>query len=325
MFAEKLFNHNLKTINMKKHSVFLSVLAAGAIVLSGCEKSELPGTASGSDNSVSFIEKSAPSRLSLNITGLAPLGDFAKYEGWIIVDGNPISTGRFVVNGNGGLAPPHFNVNTAALAAATMFVLTIEPNPDPDPGPTATHILAGAFTGNTASLSVSHPAALGNDFLSATGNFLLATPTTSSMTDEDKGIWFIDNSSGMPMPGLSVPVLPAGWKYEGWVVINGVAVTTGTFLAANAADEAAPFSGSLPGPPFPGEDFIMSAPAPLVFPPDLNGAPIVLTIEPSPDNSPAPFTPLKPLVGSVPIGASVHTTYPIANNATSFPTGSASR
>jgi hypothetical protein len=314
---------------------YLKVIAvyALAIILFSCEKEneQITGplqtsleTGSANKNGSSFTDKRMPTRLSLTITGLAPLGDFAKYEGWIIVDGNPVSTGRFVVNENGQLAPPHFNVNSADLTAATMFVLTIEPNPDPDPAPSATHILAGAFTGNTASLSVSHPAALGNDFLSSTGSFLLATPTTSSVADEDKGVWFIDNTNG-PMPGLSVPSLPIGWKYEGWVVINGIPVTTGTFLLANVADEAAPFSGNLPGPPFPGEDFIMNAPSSLIFPPDLNGAPVVITIEPSPDNSPAPFSPLRPLVGAVPVGANVHTTYSMSNNAATFPTGSASR
>ena len=310
---------------MKKQNVFLSILMAGVLALSACEKNELPGGANTNEDFSSGLKSNAKSKLTLNISGLAPLGDYAKYEGWIITGGNPVSTGRFVVSGSGSIAPSQFNVSTSDLNAATMFVLTIEPNPDPDPAPSATHILAGAFSGSSAQLTVAHPAALGNNFLSATGNFLLATPTTMSMTDEDKGVWFVDNTSGSPMPGLNIPMLPAGWKYEGWVVINGVPVTTGTFLAANMADDAGPFSGPSPGPPIPGEDFIMNAPYPLSFPPDLNGAPVVLTIEPSPDNSPAPFTPLKPLTGAVPVGASVHTTYPLANGAASFPAGSASR
>ena len=302
----------------------LNLLLAGVFaMLTSCEKNDTSPITNGQSGFAA--EKRAHAQLNLNIQGLAPLGSNAKYEGWIIVNGSPVSTGRFVVNANGGLAPSHFNLNASDLAAATMFVLTIEPNPDPNPAPTATHILAGAFSGNAASLTVAHPAALGNDFSSATGKFLLATPTTSSMADEDKGVWFIDNSSGMGMPGLNLPVLPAGWKYEGWTLINGIPVTTGTFLANNVSDDAAPFSGPLAGPPFPGEDYIMNAPAGLMFPPNLGGAPIVLTIEPSPDNSPAPFTPLKPLVGSVPMSPAVHTTFNLSNNASTFPTGTASR
>lgn len=302
----------------------VTLLLAGAFaLLTSCEKNDSSPINNGQPGFTA--EKRKHAKLHLNIQGLTPLGSNGKYEGWIIVDGVPLSTGRFVIDEDGMLAPSHFNLNANDLAAASMFVLTIEPNPDSDPAPSSTHILAGVFSGNGALLSVAHPAALGNDFTSATGKFLLATPTTSSMADEDKGVWFIDNSSGMGMPGFNLPTLPAGWKYEGWTVINGQPVTTGTFLTNNVADDAAPFSGPLMGPPFPGEDYIMNAPAGILFPPDLSGAPIVLTIEPYPDNSPAPFTPLKPLVGSVPMSPSVHTTYNLSNNASTFPTGTASR
>jgi hypothetical protein len=296
-------------------------VTASLLIFTACEKNEsLPGTAT----STQPTQKGKKNKLELNIQGLEQLGSAAKYEGWLIVNGMPISTGKFEVTPNGMLAPSHFNVNQDYLDDASMFVLTIEPNPDNDPAPSDVHILAGAFNGSDASLTVDHPAALGDDFLAATGNYLVATPTTSSMNDEDQGIWFIDNSSGMGMAGLSLPVLPAGWRYEGWTVIGGVPLSTGTFLATDMADDAATFSGPLASPPFPGEDFIMNPPAGVMFPPDLEGAPVVISIEPYPDNSPAPFT-LKPLAGSVPAGFSTHTTYPMSNNASSFPTGTASR
>ena len=105
-------------------------------------------------------------------------------------------------------------------------------------------------------------------------------------------------------------------------MIDGQPVTTGTFVQVDAADDDAPFSGPEPGPPFPGEDFLQNAPAGLQFPTDLAGATAVISVEPEPDDAPAPFT-LKPLVGSAPEDAADHVTYPIANNAEGFPTGTA--
>ena len=95
-----------------------------------------------------------------------------------------------------------------------------------------------------------------------------------------------------------MPTLPAGWAYGGWAVTGGEPVTTGRFTAVDVADLAAPFSGPTAGPPFPGEDFLMNAPAGLVFPTDLAGGLAVISIEPEPDDSPAPFT-LKPLMGGI--------------------------
>jgi hypothetical protein len=127
-----------------------------------------------------------------------------------------------------------------------------------------------------------------------------------------------------PSAGLTLPTLPAGWKYEGWTVINGMPVTTGTFLSTTAVDDADPYSSTMPGPPFPGEDFLVNAPAGLIFPTDIAGGVAVISIEPSPDNSADPFT-LKPLVGNIPVGAIDHTTYMMNLNLSSFPTGTASR
>jgi hypothetical protein len=208
------------------------------------------------------------------------------------------------------------------LKNASMFVLTIEPYPDNSPAPSDQHLVAGAFNGSEASLSIGHPAALNSTFASATGHFILATPTTASMDDELSGLWFINVSSGSPAAGLSLPALPAGWRYEGWAVIDGKPVTTGTFMSGSMADASAPFSGPLPGPPFPGEDFITNAPMGLSFPTNLSGGAAVISIEPYPDNSPAPFL-LKPLIGGIQNPATQHFTYAMSLNSGSFPTGTA--
>jgi hypothetical protein len=215
-----------------------------------------------------------------------------------------------------------FNLDKQQVASATDFVLTIEPYPDNSPLPSGIAILAGSFSNNDASLKINHPKALNTDFASSTGKYLLTTPTTTTKADELSGIWFIDNTSGTPMPGLNLPALPAGWKYEGWVVMNNQPLTTGKFSSGTGADMEAPYSGTeAAGPPFPGEDLIKNAPTGFTFPTSLAGSKAVITIEPSPDNSPKPFF-LKSLTADIPANASPMMSYSMMVN-TNFPAGTA--
>ncbi|MEN7550532.1 anti-sigma factor [Rapidithrix thailandica] len=258
--------------------------------------------------------------LQLSVNGLTDLGSGYAYEGWLIVNGTPKSTGVFTVDGSGMLSKSGFKIPVSDLSNASAFVLTIEPSPDSDPAPSEAHILAGDFSNGSANLSVAHTAALGDDFGDAAGKYILATPTNGPDSDENSGVWFLDPALG-PGATLNLPTLPAGWTYEGWAVIGGSPVTTGTFTQVDMADDAAPFSGDQDGPPFPGEDFLVNAPTGLTFPTDLSGTTIVISIEPVPDNSSAPFL-LKPLLGNVPADADSHTTYEMMQNLNSFPTGS---
>jgi hypothetical protein len=270
------------------------------------------------------IMQPTTSTLTLNISGLEDLGSGYLYEGWIIVDGSPVTTGTFSINESGALSQTEFELDSDDLDMASTFVLTIEPSPDPDPSPSAVHILAGDFGNGSATLSIGHGAALGDDFSGAMGNYILATPTDGAMNNENSGIWFLDISMGSPMAGLDLPTLPDGWKYEGWAVIDGIPVTTGTFTEVDMMDDAAPFSGEMDGPSFPGEDFLMNATMDLMFPTDLAGGVAVISIEPDPDNSSDPFL-LKPLVGMIPGDATDHVTYMMDLNEASFPSGTATR
>ena len=264
------------------------------------------------------------STLSINLTGLENLGTDYKYEGWIIVEGAPVSTGLFTVNDSGVPSQTNFTVNTVQLATATKFVLSIEPTIDIDPAPSDTKILAGDFSGNNASVNSNVVA----DFSSAEGTYILATPTDGTNNNEFSGVWFLDNSSGSAVTGLTLPTLAPGWKYEGWAVINGAPVSTGTFTDASIADENAatsPFKGNMgDGPGYPGEDYIQNAPIGLTFPTDLKGMTIVVSVEPFPDNSASPFT-LKPLAHMVPTSAIDHTAIAMGNGPVMELTGTVSR
>ncbi len=254
--------------------------------------------------------------LQLKFTGLEDLGPGWVYEGWVIVEDQPVSSGRFTVDADGRPSAASFLV-PVEREEVDAFVLTIEPDPDPDPAPSATHLLGGDFRGRKAKLRTAHPAALGSNFRRARGDYILNAPSGASLSAPyTHGIWWLDPAAG-PGPSLNLPALPTGWVYEGWVVGAGGPISTGTFTAVAAADSdgAGPASGPDPAPPFPGQDFVNP-------PIDLTtGYAAVISIEPYPDNSAAPFT-LKPLVdGNIDDPGAPGVAQAMDNNARSFPTG----
>lgn len=312
MFSQKNNRQNTPYFGNLKSLFLFSLISLFAFV--GCGDDE---------NNEAIISKS---QLTLNISGLEDLGANYAYEGWIIVDGVPLSAGIFNVDANGELTQKNFEIDAADLNNATAYILTIEPSPDNDPAPSKVHIIGGNFSGNSANLVVDHPMALGTDFSDATGAYILATPTDGSLTtNETSGIWWEDLTTNPVGPSLSLPTLPEGWEYEGWAVIDGIPVSTGRFLDVADFDDASTFSGAQAGPPYPGEDFLTNAPNGLSFPVDLSGEVTAITVEPSPDNSAAPFL-LKPLLHEIPNPATPLTLYSMENKAdASNPTGSAIR
>jgi len=283
-------------------------MAAMALLVAACgsddETSGESATTEAMDDDEA-MEEVAHSAVSFEFTGLEPLGDNAVYEGWLIIDGAPVSTGRFNLDDAGAMVYDGDPAPVENAATATAVVLTIEPADDPDPAPSVTHVLAGDPDGTTAQLTIGHPAALGTDFADAAGIYVLATPTTSDTSDELSGVWFIGLEGGAASQGLDLPTLPDGWAYEGWTVIDGQPLSTGRFTDPAGADDADTFSGPDGGPAFPGEDFVANAPDGLTFPVELFGSTVVISVEPEPDDGPTPFA-LKPLVHEVPAGIGDH-------------------
>lgn len=301
---------------MKK--IILGAMALGLLVAS-C----------GDDDDTTTVAET--SNITLNLTGLEDLGDGFTYEGWVIVNELPVSTGTFTVGADGELSQSTFAVNTIALEAATKFVLSIEPSPDPDPSPSLQKLVAGDFSGNTASVSTAVAPALG-DLSGAEGTFFLRTPTdeaegAANNGNDQYGVWF--GLPGMPpSPNLTLPTLPDGWIYEGWVIGDSGPLSTGTFAAFDVMDDnagaATSFSGTERlGPPLPGEDFFNNAPAGETFPLDIRGRTVVISVEPVPDNSPAPFL-LKPLLG-IAGDETAPASHAFGLNEASFPAGNVVR
>jgi hypothetical protein len=245
--------------------------------------------------------------MELSVENLAPVGPDLQYEGWIIVNEEPVSTGTFSIDENGDPDPSTFPIDGDQAAQASKAVISIEPDPDNDPAPSATKVLAGPInigtTEATADLVVSDGAALDTDFSGAQGAYVLNTPTTSETEDYNQGIWWLMPGDS-PSPNLTLPTLPDGWVYEGWVVDTSdgmTPVTTGQFPAATEnpgheadADGAGPDSGSGSAPPYPGQDFIMDSD---VSPRDLTTDHMaVISVEPNMDGDPAAPYSIKPLV-----------------------------
>ncbi len=293
-----------------------SLLLAGSFLFAACEKESIT-----TEKLASAKETGMKHKLKFKFDNLANLGPNEQYEGWLIVNGAPVSAGTFTVDDKGKMSMKYAELDEKIIKDAASFVLTVEPMPDSDPKPSMIKLLAGDFSKDKAMVNVGHKMALNHNFKNSTGKYVLATPTTASMEDELSGIWFLDLMSGSPMKGLDLPMLPEGWIYEGWAVIDGKPVSTGRFMKAEGADDMATFSGPMQGPPFPGEDFIKMAPSGLTFPTNLSGKTAVISIEPYPDNNPAPFQ-LKPLVCQIPMNAKDHYTYMLKNKVEmTFPAG----
>lgn len=305
--------------------------------ITGLEKDMNSSDISGSfdlSNSITVTRNPKMKTLTLDISGLENLGDDYVYEGWVIVDGAPVSTGVFTVDDQGAWSASTFEVVEATLDAATKFVLTIEPAGETGTEaatPAAQKLLAGDFSGTTASVSTAVGPGVG-DFSNAAGQFFLRTPTDEEVGaanngNDQNGIWFGDPTTTPPGSGFTLPTLPEGWVYEGWVVTAAGPISTGTFTSFTSADSGNPFSGTAnnAGPPIPGEDFFNAAPEGQTFPLDLRGTTVVISVEPFPDNSPKPFL-LKPLVSELAAdAATAPTTHALGQNLGSFPTGTVTR
>ncbi|GAA3507989.1 hypothetical protein GCM10022393_17650 [Aquimarina addita] len=230
----------------------------------------------------------ATATMELDTFGLEELTDGSRYQGWLVSDGEVIPTTKFT-NADEQI----FTFEASKLEAATEFILTIEQASDNNNTPSDTRILKGTFSGNAATLSFEEAV---TSFTGNAGTFEMATPTDNDETNEASGIWFTESTQG-----LTLNTLRAGWKYEAWAVVNGTPISMGTFTDPSGPDEFNSSSSTInAAPQYPGEDFLNNnvAPTGLVFPLDLRGATISISVEPFPDEDRAPFF-LTPLTGTI--------------------------
>jgi len=252
--------------------------------------------------------------LTLSFTNLEPLAQ-GHYEGWAIFGEEKVSTGKF------DLGDSLTFRSSRDLSAADKIVITIEADGDTDSVPSGVVILAGDISGDTTNL------AFPVDLSGISGNYILATPTNDPTALETSGVWFL-KLPPPPTAGLVLPDLGTGWTYEGWAVNQGTPLSTGKFSTPSGSDEFNGYSGTGDAPPFPGEDYLVNAPAGITFPLDLadGNSKVVVSIEPDINGvdptGDAPFQ-IKPLVADVPAGTADHVNQNMDLNLGSIPSGSA--
>ncbi len=161
-------------------------------------------------------------------------------------------------------------------------------------------VIGGEFRGDAdiavADLDESYADAFGSDFSGVTGKFTITAPT--SPADSNSGVWFIEQQGVTTVAGLrNLPVLPKGWRYEGWIGSGGGPDgiqywSTGRFARADSADHDGSGPGRGPGVGFnfPGQDFINPIPPGVPQRAFLPRFDFLVTVEPEPDNSPNPFS-----------------------------------
>ncbi len=270
--------------------------------------------------------------LTLSAIGLPDLGGLraGRYEVFARIGGVTVSAGAFVIQGTAVLRPDlvvQYGTTASAvldavstglgaafpdLTLATDLQISLEPQGDDDPLPAGRTLLAGALSGglatlDTAGLTVSGGPGLA-DFAAVSGRYVLATPSDSGSgipANDASGIYF-RRSTGVS--SLVLPVLPAGFVYEGWVrdVTVGNFLSTGRFLTPSGYDQNARVSPTRGtnnlGFPHPGEEFVTELAARNLPVLDLRGFDVLVTVEPEPDSDSAPFF-VTVLRGTVPASA----------------------
>ncbi len=259
-------------------NIISKVLLICAVVLVSCNKDEEP----------------IVPRVGINVSNLPVLIAPYVYEGWLIVNEEPISVGRFILGGSRENINFSMEVHQqATLDSATAFWLTVESREGYSDKPSNTKILEGSFAGNTAQATFP----VFGDSLEIAAKFTLHTPTDNlggvDNNNDQYGIWFheLNNEEANNFPQLG-----GGWRYEAWVIeeINEVEIpiSVGKFTRADQADESNIYfdDQSETIPLVPGEDLLVNAPEGIEFPFDMRNRKVMVTIEPNPDDIASPFS-----------------------------------
>ena len=199
------------------------------------------------------------------------------YAAWITLDrGDIVFLGAFLVNSDGLPTDPQGNLierftADQNISNAVSILITTERN-GPGAAPGSGVILQGPFFDGVAELQVPAPLLIQQ----SAGSYTVFTPTDGPDTNEGSGAWAIVNDE----PAMQLPPLNQVYIYAQFMIINDIPVSMGRLRVSDAADLNNPHSADGPFPDVPGEDFLVDPPEGLVFPADLSGARLRVTLEP---------------------------------------------
>lgn len=219
--------------------------------------------------------------LELEVSNLPDNGDNFDYYMWLVSGGVNISLGEFDVM-NGLPSRNEWQLGDLnSLENATQVLISMSPAGITPTSPDDMVMLAADFgNSNLASFTTAPMTTDGASFSGSLGSYFLATPTTSTMSEEFSGLWFGDNTTPALLPGLNLPTLSEGWTYQGWINLgNDMLLRTGKFYNPEFADLESIYNGPLDGYDVPGEDFNQNLPG-MATPPDLRGKEVWLTVQP---------------------------------------------
>lgn len=239
--------------------------------------------------------------LHLTFEGLPPLQNGYFYEGWAIIDGEPWTTGRFVVAADGSLVGMDGNatggdyLSGVDLTDAAMVSITVHA-PSETEGPSSPHLISGPITELRAPLDVYGVGALEATFDEASAT-VRATDSEVTLAD------------------ISLPQLSGGWVYEAWVETDSTSVSLGRF--GEATDHSVhDHSGGHPAEGTPG----LVPYADIIADVDSRGGRVSITVELLNDDSPEPFG-LTVLTAGIPTNAEAGEEHALTHDAARLPTG----
>ena len=256
--------------------------------------------------------------ISGRIDNLPALDANHEYVAWLVENSNTRLIGPITSFNNDETYFLSFAPVPQNIADARTIYFTIEEIGSGYEDPSDVKILSCNFNDNETATISNFP--LASDFSKVDGSYVLDSPTTTSSSTDNSGVWFMTEEGNT---GLTLPTLEPAWAYEGWVDFNGTWVSTGTFYNVNTKDNSNKYSGNETSPDFPGEDFNNSTEAPsgVSFPMDLAAKEIKITIEPAVDFDPENPFGLTVLTAVVPSPSIVKTTQPMESRVSDLPSG----
>ncbi|PIQ24385.1 hypothetical protein COW36_24345 [bacterium (Candidatus Blackallbacteria) CG17_big_fil_post_rev_8_21_14_2_50_48_46] len=201
------------------------------------------------------------------------------------------------------LSEPVFRFSKQEIAEISKLIVTLETTQAQTPSNTL--LLENSTPSSQGSWTLRPPFQERYSHLQE-GSFILANPTDTRSEYSSSGIWFakrITENTGLPLSqeleaGLVLSSPPEGWIYQGWVLYQRspeIWLPTGRFTNPAQKDNLSLYSGFRTGYPFPGEDFIKSAPANTIFPlnlPSTGDSEVAVSLEPIATETQHPFLPL---------------------------------